>query len=115
MTVELVMAALALAMAAILLASKILDFAKKKNGNSISVKSSPQALTNTELRALHDWTRDLHNWHSREDEDGRKVWYNDRALGEAMKKISEAFTIQTEILRRLGPKIEDAIDKRNRS
>lgn len=114
MTLELVMAILALAMTAVLVAGKVVDFAKqqKKNGNGGSASQKPSgALSPSEMRALHDWTRDLHQWHAKEDEDGRKVWYNDRQLAEAMKKIGDAMTIQTEILRRMDDRLCSAIDK----
>lgn len=112
MTFELVMAILALAMTTVLMAGKVVDYAKqqKKNGNGNGGSKPAGALTPSEMRALHDWTRDLHHWHAKEDEDGRKVWYNDRQLADAMKKIGDAMTIQTEILRRMDDRLCSAID-----
>jgi hypothetical protein len=44
---------------------------------------------------------DLHAWHSREDEDGVKVWYVRKTLETAMEKLADNIMAQTEILKEI--------------
>ena len=39
---------------------------------------------------LYSWTKDLHEWHAKEDAEGVKVWYVRPSLQEAIVKMADA-------------------------
>ena len=53
------------------------------------------------LRDLKDKNDDLHEWHSKTDADGVKVWYVRQSLEQAVVKLSDNISIQTEVLKDL--------------
>jgi len=53
------------------------------------------------LRDIKDKNDDLHEWHSKTDADGVKVWYVRQSLEQAVIKLSDNISIQTEVLKDL--------------
>lgn len=54
-----------------------------------------------DLRKLADNVEELHKWHSKEDEDGVKVWYVRKTLEAAIDKLADNISVQTKILERM--------------
>lgn len=51
-------------------------------------------------------TKDLHVWHSKEDDDGVKVWYVRKSLENAVTKLADNIEAQTTLLTRLVDSME---------
>lgn len=54
--------------------------------------------------------RDLHDWHSKTDQDGVPVWYVRRSLEEAIDKLAENIQKQTDAFTRLVWEIQRQLD-----
>jgi hypothetical protein len=70
-----------------------------------------------DVAELKSQIRDLHDWHSKEDEDGVKVWYVRKSLvdaienlGNAVVSFEKAQTRQTETLASIA-KLVDRMDR----
>ena len=50
-------------------------------------------------REVFRMTSDLHDWHSREDSAGRKLWYTDPTFTKAIDTLAKNVETQTEALR----------------
>lgn len=72
---------------------------------------------NVELEAfitrLNDRLDDLWQWHSKEDDDGVKIWYVRKSLGEAIKKLSEVIAEESRLLGKVLEKLEDIEQSKN--
>jgi hypothetical protein len=79
-----VVGVIALAMLAV-----VLNFLKRKKNGSLMERQID----------------DLHKWHDKEDEEGRKAWYVPRSLETALVKLSEAVEANTEVNRDLHREI----------
>jgi hypothetical protein len=53
------------------------------------------------LSDIRDKTKDLYDWHNKEDSEGVKVWYVRKTLEEAIVKLADNIDKQTDILRDL--------------
>lgn len=51
-------------------------------------------------------TKDLHDWHAKEDDDGVKVWYVRKSLENAVTKLADNIEAQTQLLSRLVDSME---------
>lgn len=62
--------------------------------------------------------RDLHEWHSKEDADGVKMWYVRKSLEDAIIQLSEGIAAQNTLMERLVERVsrldEDFRDLRDR-
>jgi len=51
--------------------------------------------------------KDLHEWHSKEDEDGVKIWYVRPSLAKSIDQLAEAIQSQNRIFERLIMKLDN--------
>ena len=58
-----------------------------------------------DLQKLARQQEDLWQWHSREDDEGVKVWYVRRSLEDAIKELSLSIRTQTEVMAQLAGKV----------
>jgi len=54
-----------------------------------------------DLRKMSDEVKDLHIWHSKEDEDGVKIWYVRKTLESAIERLADNIAAQTKILEKM--------------
>jgi len=95
----------------------LLKWQKNKYDNTPSTKMVPKTISSSEFKEVHNWTRDLYNWHNRMDEDGIPVWYVSRAHLTALQEIQKtlaALQMISEAQFKLLEKIEDRIDHSRR-
>lgn len=71
-----------------------------------------------DLTTIKTQLKELHDWHSKEDEDGVKVWYVRKSLGDAIENLGKAVVAfqhaqerQTETLADIA-KLIDRVDRR---
>jgi hypothetical protein len=50
------------------------------------------------LKVIDERVSDLHDWHSREDDEGVKIWYVRRSLENAIKELSGNIAVQTKVM-----------------
>lgn len=66
-------------------------------------------MTEAEKRDLYTafgQVKDLHDWHAKEDADGRKVWYTPRSFEKSLEKHTASIDENTKVLRSLKTVIE---------
>ena len=51
------------------------------------------------LDFLHDQSMQMYDWHNKSDADGIKIWYVRRSLEDAIQKLADNVSVQTEVLR----------------
>ena len=54
-----------------------------------------------DFEQIEEQTQDLWDWHNVNDQEGVKLWYVRRSLEDAIKDLSEAIQIQTNVLREI--------------
>ena len=74
----------------LLIIKEIFTFLKTRLG------SDERRIGFDEILAL---TRDLHEWHKQKDSDGVFIWYVRQSLEDAIVKLSENISLQTEMQR----------------
>ncbi len=88
-----------LAVAALLYIIKLLiDYIK----DSRKSKNEPSGVLDAQFKRdfynMKKQTEDLHDWHNKEDGDGRKIWYVKESLEESIKSLSESINENTKTL-----------------
>lgn len=68
---------------------KILEFLKDMDNKIVPLE---------DFRKLERQTQELHTWHDKEDEDGRKAWYAPKNVHEQNEKVMSALTTISENL-----------------
>ena len=58
------------------------------------------------LRDMRAHVAELHKWHDKDDEDGVKVWYNRKSLGQSIDRLAESTTQFTASVMRLNELLE---------
>ncbi len=55
-----------------------------------------------DVKILKRESRDLHQWHDKEDSEGVKIWYTrNKSLEDILKRIVDNMEVQTKILQKL--------------
>ena len=92
-------------MAIIIIVKIFLDYlAKKKDG-----ANNNGAMTDGEKKVFYDMAKqvaDLHEWHNKTDDDGRKVWYTRSSHEAALKDLQAATVEQTNVIREFTTAID---------
>lgn len=57
-----------------------------------------QRQKNQEMKVMCEKVNDLHEWHSKEDSEGVKVWYNRKSLETSINHLSRSIERQNKIL-----------------
>ncbi len=84
-----------------LIVREILQYAGSKDRVSVSdVYDEVEQLLNA-VDKIAEQVDDLHAWHSKEDDDGVKVWYVRRSLETSLAQLSNNIGAQTAVLERL--------------
>lgn len=92
---------------AILLIREVIAFIKwlidRKDPNGGSKDFRPMACQEcrTWLMRTHELTEQLYTMHNQKDADGVYVWYVKHSLTEAINKIADAITLQTQLLQKI--------------
>ena len=102
---------------ALMIIKEVFNFLSKRNGGSkanlddstISRKVSKDLSPKVD-ESLHI-LRDLHEWHSKTDEDGVKVWYVRRSLERTIDDLSDAIKAQNELLQEQTRALRDVLGK----
>ena len=99
--------------AAVMVIREVLNFlAKKKYGNGYSTNHAHGEIMSehvndvrTVVTNIKDKVDDLHDWHSKTDQDGIPLWYVKRSLEEAIKtlgeRIGDQIQMQTKIIQHM--------------
>jgi hypothetical protein len=90
-----------LAVAAIEVAK--LAISKIKNGKDHNGLNEIGVLTQRQ----HQWLKDLHEWHNREDSEGVKIWYVRPGLERAITSLSACIERQTVAIEKILGEIHD--------
>lgn len=89
----------------------------KHNAQGIQLIDSSKEVEKC-LDDLSDKTHDLWEWHSKEDDDGVKVWYMRKSLEKTLENLANTIRAQNEIsdrILKLMREIKDSIDKVNKT
>ncbi len=84
----------------------VFDFVKgrKRNGDGDSKEIEKIKVM---VYKIKDDVEDLHEWHNKEDDDGVKVWYVRRSLEDAISKLADNISRQTEVFAQFGSKLDN--------
>lgn len=72
------------------------------NGNGIETARTLLEI----LQEMQHQIADLHEWHKKEDKDGRKVWYAHSGVDRALEQIAATQLAQTKLLEHLVRSLE---------
>jgi len=86
---------------------------KEKTRSIINSINNNMSILNNEFKErekpfweIHEWVKDLHKWHDKQDKDGVPVWYYRSSLEDAINKLGDNIEKQTNIFSKLVMKIE---------
>lgn len=106
---------------AILVIREVLNFLKSRTA-TVSESPSPSSCLTLEehklIRQMHEWTRDLYNWHNVSDEEGVKIWYVRKSLEDVVdrlattiEKLSEVQRAEFDVLKEMARDMRDLREK----
>lgn len=67
----------------------------------LAVLVGREVIRMTNESVIHQYIRELHQWHAKTDNDGVPVWYVRQSLEDAISRLADNIEKQTELLRYL--------------
>jgi len=92
------------------IAASVWYFFKRMNSRQESIQESQERIC-SKVDAVLELTKDLHDWHSKEDADGVKVWYIRASLTTALTDLNTILVEQGKAMTSMGSVLERVVAK----